>query len=151
VDATTKWLERSPFPINRIAFGGVLLSETKDRREGYQALKTLLKSAKVDPDEMRDVVFGVNWRAKSSVVSGLVLNRITNWSVAQISQMLLQLSAGALAPSSGMPESLSAVRLEMDLNTDQEHKDPFDNKDVVPIYGELVAMAYENAAKGERP
>jgi hypothetical protein len=42
-----------------------------------------------------------------------------------------------------------AIRLEFDHNTDAERIAPFDRHSLVPIYRELVALALENAEKGE--
>ena len=44
-----------------------------------------------------------------------------------------------------------AVRLEMDHNTDQENKQPFEKKLLSSIYNELIGLARKNAELGERP
>jgi|SRR5208337_4341430 len=149
VQATTRWLDASPITANRIAFGAVLLAEAKTVREGYELLKTLLSSVTVDPNSMRDLQFRVNWRADSATLPGLPLNRITFWSVPQLTRMLLQVT-GSDVTKTGSP-AVQSVRLEMDHNTADEHTDVFDHKYLVPIYRELVDMACENAAEGERP
>ena len=41
------------------------------------------------------------------------------------------------------------IRLEFDHSTDAERAAPFDRAQLVPIYEELVALASENAEKGE--
>ena len=41
------------------------------------------------------------------------------------------------------------IRLEFDHSTDVERTNPFDRAQLVPIYEELVALASENAEKGE--
>ena len=49
------------------------------------------------------------------------------------------------------PEEIYAVTLEMDHNTDDAHRTPFDRNRLLPIYSELVDLARENVAKGEVP
>jgi hypothetical protein len=127
----------------------VLLSETKDRMESYVALKDLLRSVRVDPESMREIVFRVNWPTASEVVKGLRLNRITNWSAIQLNLLMLQLSGQSTAKVG--PAELFAIRSEMEHNTDEENRTVFKAETLVPIYNELVAKACENATSGERP
>jgi hypothetical protein len=150
VTSTRKWLAATKFPVTRLAFAAVLLSETKDRMESYVALKGLLKSVNVDPDAMREISFRVNWPIQSEVIRGLRLNRITNWNALQINLLLLQLS-GQSSTTSASPAERFAIRLEMDHNTDEENKMTFEAEKLVPIYNELIGKACENAASGERP
>ena len=88
VSVTSKWLAERKSRILRIAFGGVLLLPTKDRLEGYSLLKTLLTSVNVIPDEMRDLLFRINWPVESAVIKGLILNRLTSWNSVQLSQIV---------------------------------------------------------------
>lgn len=147
---TSQWLAKCASPIIRMAFGATLLSQTKDRLEGYTVLKSQLKSVAVDPDEMRDLIFRVNWPTKSKVVKNLDINRLTNWSSIQIRSMLVQVGGGALTQAPTGPE-LHAVRLEIDHSTAVENTDPFKKDNYVAIYKELIALASENADKGEKP
>jgi len=149
VVATQKWLSEFKFPVVRLAFAAVLLSEAKSVADSYQVLKGFLKSVNVDPDGMRELIFRINWPEKSEV-AGLTLNRITNWSALQIGTMHVQLSGQSIS-GIGSPPVKFAVRLEMDHNTDQENKRPFEREVLAPIYKELVEKASENAEFGERP
>jgi hypothetical protein len=150
VAATEKWLEEIKFPVVRMAFAPILLSETKSRLDSYQTLKSLLKSVNVDPDGMRELIFRVNWPTKSRTSKDLMLNRITNWTSIQVSAMVIQMTGQGISGSSGQPEKF-AVRLEMDHNTDQDNKQPFERDVLLSIYKELVKKACENAESGERP
>jgi hypothetical protein len=150
VGGTQTWLEGVKSPILRMAFAAVLLSETKSVTDSYQVLGEMLKSVTVDPDGMREIIFRVNWPENSSVVKELQLNRITNWSAIQVSTALLQMTGQEIAATGGPPERF-AVRLEIDHNTDQANKKPFEREVLVPIYNELIAKSCENAALGERP
>ena len=65
VSSTDAWLTKTSFPIVRIAFAPVLLSETKSVLDSYEFLKGLLKSVTVIPGEMRDLIYRVNWPQES--------------------------------------------------------------------------------------
>ena len=146
---TSQWLATCSTPIVRMAFGATLVFPTQSRHENYVKLRSLLKSVKVDPEAMR-IFLRVNWPAKSEVVDGLVVNRLTNWGSLQIKSMFMQVSGASLAPVPTGPE-LHVVRLEIDHNTDQENTVPFSSDDLVPLYKELIAFAADNAEKGEKP
>jgi hypothetical protein len=147
---TSRWLTKTSLPIARIAFAPVLLSETRSVVESYEVLKVLLKSVSVVPEEMRDLIYRVNWPQESKVAQGLCLNRITNWSALQASALLIQVG-GVASTAASSPAEKFAVRLEMDHNTDQENKQPFEKRVLLSIYDELVEFARKNAERGERP
>ncbi|MFZ5693532.1 MAG: hypothetical protein ACOY5F_20040 [Pseudomonadota bacterium] len=147
--AVPGWLTSTSFPIVRIAFGAVLLLETKTGEDNYRMLEGLLQSVKVDP-RMRDLIFRVNWPRDSSVKSGLSINRVTHWSSLRFSLRALELTGDVLRQLSGENDK-HACRLEIDHNTDAENKLPFEKSELAPIFEELVAFADENAFKGEVP
>jgi hypothetical protein len=148
VHDTEQWLSSVEFPVVRLAFSCVLLAAAEDRLTAYQLLKRLLRSVDIDPMQMRELLFRVNWRVKSVVVPDLALNRITNWSSIFLQNILLQVGGGPASLSSSEIKR-DFVRLEVDHNTDETRTEPFDRAQLAPIYGELVALAIENAAKGE--
>jgi len=114
LEVTDGWLTQVSFPVIRIAFGAILLSETKGVFESYEALQGLLKSVAVQPGKMRELIYRINWPQESKAVKGLSLNRITNWSGVQVSAVLLQVGSG-VTTAGGRPEKF-AVRLEIDHN-----------------------------------
>jgi hypothetical protein len=146
---TEPWLKSLKFSIVRIAFSCVLLVETADRMAAYELLKTLLKSVQVEPAAMRELIFRINWPLESTAVPNLRINRITNWNSVRLRNVLLQLGDNATSVAPG--RAFNFVRLETDHNTDEDRVDPFAQTELVPIYRELVGLASENAAKGERP
>jgi hypothetical protein len=149
LESTCRWIEKVKPSVTRIAFGSVLTCRTADREETYRLLGTLLKSLKVDPKNMRDLQFRVNWPRTSKVEQGLVVNRLTTWSSLRIVRKFLQISEKDVTDAGG--EHIDAVRLELDHNTDESKKTPFDQQNVIPIYSELVELARQNAAEGEVP
>jgi hypothetical protein len=148
-DATVPWLQQLQVPIIRIAFGSVLFSKQKGRDEAYTTLDELLDSVYLTP-EHHDVIFRVNWPLESQTIEGLRINRITAWSVIKLTVRTLVLTDPANLAITAAPSAF-AVRLEIDHNTNQEWLEPFDRAKVVPIYEELLKLAFENAEQGERP
>ena len=145
--ATNDWLSSLKFPVVRVAFAATLLSPQEDRATAYASLMSQLKSVRVDLDRVRDLTFRVNWRADSTIMNSLILNRLTTWSVVQISVKMLA-GMGDTVVMEETPTSQFA-RLEIDNNTDVEHKSPFDQSLINPIYEELYELALDNAANGE--
>jgi hypothetical protein len=144
------WLVTLDFPIVRVAFGAIIFSPSSDRTTAYEQLKRLLKSVQVDPVNMRELLFRVNWPLASQTVPGVSINRITNWSAVQIIFNIFQVAPARtiISPSADI---LNAVRLEIDHSTDVDRSQPFDAHQLVAIYRELMCLASANATAGERP
>jgi hypothetical protein len=144
---TEPFLGQLPFPVVRMAFAPVLVLPCKERIEAYKALISLVKSIQQAPDNMRDLLFRINWPKNSTAVNGLSLNRITTWSVQQY-QIQTFVSDGN-SPTAFANELTHGLRLDLDHNTDQKHAAPFDPDQLIPIYKELTNLALQNAAEGE--
>ena len=147
VNGTADWVGNFQAPVVRIAFGATLLARCANRQDAYKSLIGLLKTVQGDPERMRELSFRINWPVRSASVSGLALNRLTQWSVLEIRLRLMDPMIGK--PVSDDSPSLFAIRLELDHNTDAGWTAPFDQDRLVPIYTELVQLAFENAEKGE--
>jgi hypothetical protein len=145
---TSEWISAVRFPITRVAFGAVLLCPTTGRKEAYAYLKKLLSSVEVNPDEMRELIYRINWPTNSESIRGLSINRITQWSVIRLTVKAVQL--GESQADTKISES-NAMRLEIDHSTDEARTELIDHKKVIPLYKELVTLAIQNASRGERP
>jgi hypothetical protein len=150
--ATVPWIGALKFPITRIAIGSVLLCEAENRDRAYKLLGTLLKSVPVTP-KMEDLLFRVNWPCQSASVDGLVINRLTTWAVVKTTISTVTLTTAREAPEAQVDigGAIDLVRLELDHSTPAEWVQPFDPAKVVRLYDELIALAFENAEKGEVP
>jgi hypothetical protein len=148
-DSTCKWIVEVSPSATRIAFGAVLTRKAANREEAYVHLRDLLKSLKVDPKNMRDLQYRVNWPGESRVEQGLVVNRLTTWSAFRIIRKFLQISETSVEDDD--TRHVDGVRLEMDHNTDEAKRAPFDQRKLIPIYSELVELARRNAVEGEVP
>ena len=142
------FLESLEFPLVRIALGSVLVLEVASKEDAYRQLDKLLESVQIDPENMRELTYRVNWPAKSSVIKGLELNRLTTWNAVNISRTVMQMTGSEMTVA-GAGKEIHTVRLELDHNTVLTHKTPFEKSVRLPIFKELVALARENAEKGE--
>jgi hypothetical protein len=142
--ATSAALE---LPIYRLAFAGSVLAKCADLQDTYTQLLRMLRSVKGDPERMRELIYRVSWPLASGVLSNLIFHRITTWSAMQI-QLQLMVQTGTKTTMTQTPAT-HVVRLEFDNSTDAERTESFDRTTLVPIYEELVALAFENAEKGE--
>jgi hypothetical protein len=145
---TTDWVGSFDRPVVRMAFGATLYSRFPDRQAAYSALIGLLKSVQGDPKRLNELVFRINWPVNSKSLNDLMLNRITQWAVLEMRAFQLVIQSGA-EPVVGSTPVTFVIRLELDHNTDAQWATPFDPRRLVPIYRELVELAYENAEKGE--
>jgi hypothetical protein len=148
-ETTCKWIDENRPNVVRAAFGTVLTCRTETRDAAYEHLKGLLKSLAVQPEKMRDLLYRVNWRRMSNVQEGLIINRLTTWSALRIIRKLIQIGDEIAMGRGG--DEVHAVRLEIDHNTDDANRTPFDPQNVIPIYLELIELARENATEGEVP
>jgi hypothetical protein len=131
--------------VTRIAFAGTVLSRSPDIPASYAHLQKLLGSVKVQPDKMRDLLYRVNWPAKSD--TGVDINRLTSWS--SIAYRLFNaLTLGGVAPIPSMAESYY-VQLEFDINTVPRTELQFDAQQLKHIFPQLVQLARENLSAGE--
>ena len=145
-----RWLKTVP-PINRLAFGAVLLLPTHDRRTGYETLDQLLPSVQIDPVGMSDFSYRVNRpRHSQSKIRNLQINRLSNWSVLRVQGMQIRLSSGQSEIFENA-EPLSACRLELDLNTIPELPRNLPKKYLSQLFQELVELADEITELGDRP
>jgi hypothetical protein len=148
--AVTPFIEGFEFPVVRLAFGALLLAPASSKEDAYSQMGKLLRSVKVDPVHMREFNYRVNWPQSSTTVSGLEVNRLTTWSASGFYRALMQLT-GTEMSAAAASDLIHAVRLEMDHNTSQAHKEPFGKAIRIPILRELLSMARDNAKAGEHP
>jgi hypothetical protein len=144
-EAAIRFLQAINFPIQRLALGATLLAPCNSIGEAYKALAKYLRSVKIKPQEMWDVLFRVNWRVPKPIASLSFMNRLVSWSAVQVT-----ITAGPPQPGSkAQPLTSKAyVQLELDINTPAE-QELISNKVLVPIYRLMMELASENAREGE--
>jgi len=146
------WLEQCP-PASRIAFGVVLILAVADRKTGYELLGQYLPSVKVDPENSRDFSFQINRpRSSTSGISNLQINRLSRWSVARLSGMVVQVTSGE--PTARIFESsegLDACRVELDINTAPNSDCAIPKENLAALVKELLGLGVEIATNGDIP
>lgn len=145
------WLKRSS-PLNRIAWGGVLVLPAANKEDGYRKVNGFLPNFKIDPVGSFDFNYQINRPRTSKTVAGLRINRLCKWSVASAARVMLVATQNPMEPIEASADPrFSACRLEFDINSDGEHKDALPNDQVVPLLDEFVKLAEEIADRGDVP
>lgn len=144
-DLMLSWLSRCP-PIQRIAFGTVLLLPVASRQEGYDVLSAYLPF-QLDLADSSDFQFQVNRRRVSLAVADIELNRLSKWSVAAFSEQTIEFSSEAPARTVTTGEHMAA-RLELDINTVPSPSTELSGDELASIFRELVELAVEIVQNG---
>ena len=145
-----RWLKTCP-RLDRLAFGAILLSPVDTRVKGYRRLSKFLPGIKIDPKHSTDFSYQINRRRTSkSGMEGLEINRLTRWSVASTSTVLLEMSPqSSKAYENG--KTAYACRLALDINTDQEFRSGLHKTKLLNLFRELVEIGTEISTKGDIP
>jgi hypothetical protein len=143
-----RWLRISP-ATTRLAVGAELLSGIHERKEGYRRLLRYLPYVRMDVDASTDLAYQINRpRPTTTGVSGLMINRLSNWSVSIVQRVLV--AAGSVpeeAISGG--ESLNVCRVVLDVNTGAEFRSSLPQDKLLPLFNELTSLALEIAERGD--
>lgn len=153
-DLILRWMKLASCPgVNRLAVGAILLQPVENRQAGYRKLGAYLHSLKLD-SESSDFLYQIN-RPRESLtgITDLRINRLCKWSVALLGEVSVSLSflPKDLKPVKGSIEGQGhyACRLELDVNTSQEHEQEFSRDRLHVIFNELVDQAQEISEKGD--
>jgi hypothetical protein len=155
-DLILRWIKLDSCPtIKRIAVGAILLQPVENRQTGYRKLNAYLHSFKLDP-EASDFLYQINRpRTSRTGITDLRINRLCKWSVALLGEVAVSLSVGPkdIGPLTGSVEGQGhyACRLELDVNTSQEHEGDFSGDTLSTIFAELVDHAQEISERGDIP
>ena len=151
-DLVNRWLALGSCPdIQRIAFGVVLLSSVDSKVSGYRQLAAYLPSVSIDAEHSTDLLYQINRPRESTTgIPALKINRLSKWSVAQM------LGAGLIVePTRILHRSMSpgsrACRLELDISTDEERREPLPREAHPSIFKELTDLGSEIVIAGDIP
>jgi len=145
LDLMKKWLTSSDCPaLLRLAFGAVLVLPTASRESGYEVLNEYLTAVKLDTTNTSDFSYQINRPRSSTTLKGVKINRLTKWSVAAMQSFVA-------APSGlAMGGAEHSVRLELDINTAPESLTEIPKPALVELLYEMLSLAEEIAAEGEK-
>ena len=140
-----KWLsfENVP-PLNRLAFGAVLLQPVEGIEEGYKLLSRYLR---LDIDtQASNFLYQINRKrdARTDGMPGLRINRLTKWSVGSF-HYYVQIVPGPISPS----PIQYACRLELDINTEAEYEKELAHDRLGSLLEEFVQLGKEIVEQGD--
>ena len=149
VAAAENWLRESPSCI-RLAFGSVLLREAESISTGNEEINRLLPSVQIDASGSTDFFYQINRRRRSLSTSGVLVNRLSKWSVMQGGSVDLVAGLGpGIQVSSG--QAFYGCRLELDVNTIGPRNHPIPKAKTTDLFKELTNLGKEIAEKGDIP
>lgn len=147
------WFEIETCPsIQRLAFGAILLNPVESRQAGYRQISEYLPNVKLDSEDSSDFLYQINRpRDSNSGIADLRINRLSKWSVATQTWMESRLSPKSASVSRFSGPQIFACRLELDINTMPDFKGELTQKQLPPIFQELVKLGKEIVQKGDIP
>lgn len=144
-----RWLPMAP-PLQRLAVGAVLRQPVPDRRTGYEKLQSFLPSVKLDSEHSSDFFYQINRpRPSRSNLPGLVINRLSKWSVG--AKQLGTLSLTPQRTSYRVAQEVFGCVLELDINTSPDFPGVLPGQLLGAIVGELIDISIEITQHGDRP
>ncbi len=134
-ELSKQWLGFEDIPdVNRLALGGVLSHQERDKRAAYLRLPDYVP-VQVDP-ESSDFLFQINLPTQSrSDIEGLVINRLSKWAVTMFKLIALNAPGGPFAQ--GLNTTI-ALQSEIDINTAQEYEGELPKSRLAQIMDELI-------------
>jgi hypothetical protein len=144
-DLIERWLPMSP-PATRIAFGLVAVLPVESSRGAYEALgRYLRESVRIDPNGSSDFIYRINRPRPSTIVSGLVVNRLSTWSALRLAVL-----ASSLRQDPGrVVHEAYGCRVELDINTVPTFQSQFDAVTGGQVFRELQDFALEIVRDGD--
>jgi len=145
-----QWLETAP-SIQRLAFGASLVHPVNGLRDGYNQLSCYLPF-NLDED-ISDFLYQINRPRKVSSleIPDFSINRLSKWSVNQLSVNILPTSA--FDPSQVAQyitnSNQFAVHLELDISTTAGFSRELSSENLPHLFQELVELGKEIATKGD--
>lgn len=138
-------------PARRLAFGAVMLQPVAGIQEGYhRMIDAYLHNVKVDIERASDFLYQINMpRPSVSGIKGLVLNRLSKWSVAGFIPLRTRLSLPYLSAEHTAGPERFACRLELDVNTAVSFEGELAKEQLPLVFQELVELGEEIAKEGD--
>jgi hypothetical protein len=141
--AMSQWVRSERFPATRrLALGIVLVEPTETRESGYERLRHFIDA--VPRGEASDFLYQVNrYRASTTDVPELKVNRLAKWSVSQVRMVVVTGGASTLAAP------VSFVHLDLDVSSSAEFAGAIPPGSLGAVLDDLRAGASEIATHGD--
>jgi hypothetical protein len=142
--ASLDWLPTWDVPTTRLSLLVRAVAFAETPAACLQILQDNIRSVRIRPDEMSDLIFRVNWKAKTATLAEGFYNRITTWTVHQL------VMSGMTGPGQDIPLlTKNFAQVEMDLNTPHTRATALPPDRLTTIYKDLHQLALEIADNGE--
>lgn len=147
INMTKDWLTSEVVPeTNRIALGSISLVISQNKASAYKQLATCLHHVEIDIENSTDFSYQINRPIKSTVKSGLIINRLSKWSALSLYGFLLGDKQGPVQD----PRTYFSTRLELDINTSQHNQDPFSKTELLPLLQEFSQLVDQISTEGDK-
>lgn len=140
-----RWIKISP-PVQRIAFGALLNTPLKSKKEICEWVRFYLPKIDLD-EESSEFAFQINRPRISAKIPSLYINRLSKWSIDTSFVIDLSKSTQFLEPQH--PEPQLSAKLELDISTVPSVSIKFSSEEYFKIFEELVELGKEITIKGD--
>lgn len=137
-------------PLQRLAFGAVLLQSVDGHDEGYTLLSKYLPAVDLSVNSS-DFLYQIN-RPRSSKVLQMKthrINRLTKWACVSMQRSIIELHGGMGTSTLGDPRY--ACSLELDISTSGDFKGELPKEVLEQVFREQYDLGKEIASKGDVP
>ncbi len=147
VQLAIRWLNLDTVPpIRRLAFGAVVIKPSVELADCREVLRGYLPSIDLENTELRDFLYQVNRRRFSKVIDNLEVNRLMRWSIHCAEDIDFSPATGDV-----VRKRVFVSRLEVDINSAQEHSGRLNSDRRAMLFEEFVGLADQIARKGDHP
>jgi hypothetical protein len=145
VELLNPWLKTSCPPLLRLAFSAKLLQPAANAKEAYRILAAHLPAVNLEDGNPNDFLLQINRRkAKSDVVDGLPINRLSTWSKMNVA---IEMEKGRQFQ---WPDRCYSA-LELDINTAPEWNEVLPRDSLPRLFQELASLGVNIAERGDIP
>ncbi len=147
VQLAIRWLNLDTVPpIQRLAFGAVVMKPSPRIEDCREVLRGYLPSIDMQTIELRDFLYQVNRRRSSEAINGVEINRLMKWSIQNVQEIVVSSGTKVTVRNLGF-----GSWLEVDINSDPEQVGSLIPNRLVPLFEEFVRLADEIAQIGDHP
>ncbi len=137
-------------PLNRMAFGAVVLLPVTDPEQGYRTLSDYLPFD-IDRTNSSDFLYQINRLRSSKNLSDLKINRLMKWSVGLSQRSSFAIDAQKLMAVATHETVAVNCRIELDINTVFAADRSLPNDRLESLMMELQELAREIVQEGDIP
>lgn len=138
------WLPKWEVPTTRVSLLVQARASASSKEGAYEILKNNLSSVSVNPKEMSDLIYRVNWKAKTELLPEGYFNRLTTWAAINLKV------TGSLSQENQVTvRDQNFAQVDMDINSPSERTEALPKDKISTIYAEFFHLAANIADSGE--